>query len=90
MMRWMKKIHVGLGITTIVLFFMHIILSGFPFQNIFLGLVIILVIWLGLFGYFFKSIQKSRKLKKISYHAHSQLFTAVMIGVFVFFGHLAL
>ena len=88
MLDFLNKTHNYVGITTIAVIFLHIALVGGLMNNLFFILVLLLVVWQGLFGLFLTWQYSPNELKKFSYLVHAQFFTGIMIGIFSVFGHL--
>ena len=84
---FLNRTHIYVGIAAVALVILHIALVGLPLDILFFPVVLVLVIWQGLFGLFLTSRYSPRQLKKVSYLVHAQLITGVMIGVFAYFGH---
>lgn len=85
---FLNRTHIYVGIATVALVLLHIALVGLPLNILFFPLVLVLVIWQGMFGWFLTSRYSPKQLKKVSYMVHAQLITGVMIGVFAYFGHI--
>ena len=87
---YLNKTHKYVGVATIVVIVLHAALVRLPVSNLFLKLVLVLLLWQGLFGIFLVVRYPPNTLKKVWHLAHAQLFSGVMIGVFAAFGHLLL
>ena len=85
---FLNRTHVYVGIATVAVILLHIALMGVPMEILFFPVVLVLVIWQGLFGMFLTWRYSPIELKKFSYLVHAQLFTGIMIGLFSYFGHL--
>jgi len=85
---FLDRTHIYFGISAVAVIILHIALMGIPMHILFFPVVLILVIWQGLFGMFISWRYTPKELKKFSYLVHAQLFTGIMIGVFAYFGHL--
>jgi len=84
----LDKTHIYFGISAVAIIILHIVLMGIPMHILFFPVVLMLVIWQGLFGMFISWRYTPKEIKRISYLVHAQLFTGIMIGVFAYFGHL--
>lgn len=84
----MDRTHPYIGIFAIAIILLHIVLMGMPMHILFFPLVLVLVIWQGLFGLFLTWRFSFAELKKFSYFVHAQFVTGIAIGIFAFFGHL--
>ena len=88
MLNLLNKTHLHVGVCAIALIVLHALFMGISDQNAFLYLVLALIAWQGLFGFFLAWRYSPRDLKKVSYLVHAQFLTGIMIGLFSFFGHL--
>ena len=86
-MNFLNKTHIYVGIAAVALVVLHVALLGLPWQILFFPVVLALIIWQGLFGFFLRWRYSPRELKKFSYLVHAQFATGIMIGVFAYFGH---
>ncbi len=84
----LNKTHLHVGVAAIAVIALHALFMGLADQNLFLYLVLILIAWQGLFGFFLSWRYSPRTLRKVSYFVHAQFLTGIMIGIFAFFGHL--
>ena len=84
----LNKTHVYVGIAAVAVVILHIALIGLPLEILFFPIVLALVIWQGLFGFFIRWKYSPRELKKFSYLVHAQFITGIMIGIFAYFGHM--
>jgi len=87
-LRILNRTHIYVGFATVTLILLHIAMSGIPMEILFFPIVLVLIIWQGVFGMFLAWKYSPSELKKVSYLVHAQLATGVMIGVFSYFGHL--
>ena len=85
---YLDRSHVYFGVAALALVLIHITLMGLHAEILFFPVVLALVLWQGLFGFFLSWRSTPRDLKKWSYFVHAQLVTGVAIGVFAYFGHL--
>ena len=85
---FLNRTHIYVGIAAVALVLLHIALVGLPLDILFFPVVLALVVWQGMFGWFLTSRYSPKQLKKVSYMVHAQLITGVMIGIFAYFGHL--
>lgn len=84
----LDRTHIYFGVSAVAIILLHIALMGIPLHILFFPVVLILVIWQGVFGMFISWRYTPKELKKFSYLVHAQLFTGIMIGIFAFLGHL--
>lgn len=86
----LNRTHVFVGIAAIAIILLHIALMGFSryAHIIFFPVVLILVVWQGLFGLFLTWRYSPVELKQFSYLVHAQFFTGIAIGIFALFGHI--
>lgn len=84
----LNRTHKYVGAAAIVIFACHALLMGPLRWNMFLEMVLILLVWQGIFGIFLVIRFPVTAMKRYSYLVHAQLFTGVLIGVFAAFGHL--
>ncbi len=88
LLAFLNKTHIYVGIAAIALVVLHVALLGLPLDILFFPIVLVLVVWQGIFGWFLSSRYSPSQLRRASYMVHAQLVTGVMIGVFAYFGHL--
>jgi len=84
----LNKMHPYVGMTTVAVIILHATFMGLPRGIVFFPLILALVIWQGVFGFFLTWRSAQKRLKKFSHLVHSQLLTGIMIGIFAFLGHL--
>jgi hypothetical protein len=84
----LNQTHKYVGAAAIVALATHGLLMGWIHRNLFLQLVLVLLVWQGLFGLFLVVRFPIKTLKRYSYLAHAQLFTGVLLSIFASFGHL--
>ncbi len=80
--------HVYVGIAAIAVIVLHIAMVGLHAKILFFPVVLALVLWQGVFGFFLTWRFSPHDLKKASYVVHAQFLTGIMIGIFSVFGHL--
>lgn len=85
---FLNRTHKYVGAVALVVFISHALLMGTIRWNLFLEMVLLLLLWQGLFGIFLVVRFAPGSFKRYGYPVHAQLFTGVMIGVFAAFGHL--
>jgi hypothetical protein len=78
------------GIAAIAVIVLHIAMVGLHPDILFFPVVLVLVLWQGLFGFFLTWRFSPQDLKNVSYLVHAQFLTGIMIGIFSVFGHLLL
>jgi len=83
----LNKTHAYVGIATLALIFLHIALVGWHLEIVLFQVVLGLLIWQGLFGFFLRWRFSPRQLKQFSYLVHAQFVTGIMIGIFSYVGH---
>jgi len=88
MLRFLNKTHLYVGIMAVATICLHVSLMGLMDQNLLLLLVLLLVIWQALFGFFLSWRYSPKELRKVSYLVHAQFISGIMIGIFAVFGHL--
>ncbi len=67
--------------------FLHICWFGFHFEILLFQVVMLLLVWQGLFGFFLRWKFSPRQLRQFSYLVHAQFLTGIMIGIFSYVGH---
>ncbi len=87
-LRLLNKTHLHVGVAAIAVIVLHALFMGLGDQNLFLYLVLTLIAWQGLFGFFLSWQYSPKGLRKVSYFVHAQFVTGIMIGIFALFGHL--
>ncbi|MCP4372044.1 MAG: hypothetical protein GY797_28590 [Deltaproteobacteria bacterium] len=85
---FLNRTHSYVGIAAVVVIVLHVALVGLPMDILFFPLVLALVIWQGVCGFFITWRYAPKDLKKFSYLVHAQLLTGIMIGIFAYFGHI--
>ncbi len=85
---FLNRTHNYVGIATVAVIVLHAAFVGLPMDILFFPLVLALVIWQGVFGFFLTWRYAPKDLKKFSYLVHAQFLTGIMIGIFAFFGHI--
>lgn len=83
----LNRTHVYVGVATLAVTFLHIVMVGFHFEIVLFQVVMILLIWQGVFGFFLRWKFSPKQLKKFSYLVHAQFLTGIMIGIFAYVGH---
>ena len=83
----LNKTHAYVGIATLVFIFLHVALVGWHFEIVLFQVVLLLLVWQGLFGFFLRWRFSPRQLKQFSYLVHAQFLTGIMIGIFSYVGH---
>jgi hypothetical protein len=84
----LNRYHKHVGAAAVGLLLGHALLMGTAKLNPFLILLLVLIVWQGLFGLFLVIRFPAVSLKRYGYVVHAQLFSGVMIGIFAAFGHL--
>jgi hypothetical protein len=84
----LNRYHKHVGAASVGLLLGHALLVGTAKWNPFLALLLVLIVWQGLFGLFLVLRFPAASLKRYGYVVHAQLFSGVMIGIFSVFGHL--
>ncbi len=87
-LNFLNKTHLHVGVVAVALTALHAVFMGMSDQNLLLWMVLLLVAWQGLFGFFLSWRYSPRALKKVSYFVHAQFLTGIAIGIFSLFGHL--
>jgi preprotein translocase subunit YajC len=85
---FLTRTHPFVGVAVIAAIFLHASLVKIPRPNLFFTLILILLFWQGVFGFFLIFRYPLKQLKRYSYLVHAQLFTGIMIGILALFGHL--
>jgi len=88
LLQFLNKTHLYVGVTAVAAISLHGAFMGLQDQNLLLLLVLVLVIWQALFGFFLSWRYSPRELRKMSYLVHAQFLSGIMIGIFAFFGHI--
>ncbi|PLA74898.1 hypothetical protein CYQ88_03060 [Hydrogenovibrio sp. SC-1] len=83
----LNKTHAYVGIATLAVILLHIALVGWHLEILLFQVVLGLLIWQGLFGFFLRWRFSPRQLKQFSYLVHAQFVTGIMIGIFSYVGH---
>ncbi len=83
----LNRTHVYVGVATLAVTFLHILLVGFHFEILLFQVVMLLLVWQGLFGFFLRWKFSPRQLRQFSYLVHAQFLTGIMIGIFSYVGH---
>lgn len=84
----LNRTHKHVGAAAVGLLLSHALLTGTARWNLFLEMLLVLLVWQGLFGLFLVVRFPPASLKRYGYLVHAQLFSGVMIGIFAGFGHL--
>lgn len=87
LIHFLDRTHIYFGAGAVIVILLHIALMGIPMRILFFPVVLVLVIWQGLFGMFISWRYSPSELKKFAYLVHAQLFTGIMIGIFAYLGH---
>ncbi|WP_320044591.1 hypothetical protein [uncultured Desulfobacter sp.] len=85
---FLNRTHRYVGAASIIIIATHALMMGIRMWNPFLIMVLILLAWQGLFGFFLILKFTPARLKRYGYLVHAQLFSGVMIAIFAGFGHL--
>ncbi len=88
LLNFLNTTHVYVGIAAIAVIVLHIAMVGLHAEILFFPVVLALVLWQGVFGFFLTWRFSPQDLKKASYVVHAQFLTGIMIGIFSVFGHL--
>lgn len=88
LLNYFNKTHIYVGIAAIAAVLLHVALVGLPLEILFFPIVIVLVVWQGLFGFFLRWRYSPRELKKFSYLVHAQFISGIAMGIFAYFGHM--
>ncbi len=87
---FLNKTHIYVGIAAVAIILLHIAMVGIPMNILFFPAVLALVLWQGFFGMFISWKYSPKELRKFSYLVHAQLMTGILIGIFAYFGHMAI
>ncbi len=85
---YLDRSHIYFGVAALALALIHISFMGLHAEILFFPLVLLLILWQGIFGMFLSWRGAPRNLKRWSYSVHAQLVTGIAIGLFAYFGHL--
>jgi len=84
----LNKTHLHVGIVAVALTALHAVFMGLSGRNLLLWMVLALLAWQTLFGFFLSWRYSPKSLRKVSYFVHAQFLTGITIGIFSLFGHL--